>query len=200
MSDEHPHVQLGSHSLPVYRQPFTRITKRLGRVMDAVRGAADPDTGEVDTAAFVLGLGDRVYETIETFIPNLPDRMPQYEFMGYPDRESYERGEEPPDQTHETKNRAPSFPELLDAFEAFIEVNGGKRLLDMLGKVFDPAMLRAEMSLMLSDWRERAGSTGSPSSPGPSTRSPQNGSTTTGPTGEPLAASQPLASGSPTLN
>lgn len=195
---EHPHVQLGSHSLPVYRQPFPRITKRLGRVLDALRGSADPDTGELDTAAFVLGLGDRVYETIETFVPNLPDRMPKYEFMGYPDRESYERGEEPPEQSHETNNRAPSFPELLDAFECFIDVNGGKRFLDLLGRVFDQKMLKAEMSLMLSDWR--AASTGSPSSPGPSTESPQNGSTTTGPTGERRDDSLALASGSPTLN
>lgn len=195
-----PHVQLGSHSLPVYRQPHTRIIRRLGRVMDAFRGAADPETGEVDTAAFILGLGDRLYETMETFIPNLPDRMPQYEFMGYTSREAFERGEDPPDQTHETQNRAPSFPELLDAFETFVDVNGGKRFLDLLGRVFDPTMLKAEMSLMLSEWRERAASTGSPSSPGPNTESHLNGSTTTDPTEELRAASPPLATASPTLN
>lgn len=193
------HVTLGSHELPVYRQPFPRVTKRLGRVIGAVQDATD-ESGEVDQAAFIVGLGDRLYETMETFIPNLPDRMPKYEFMGYPDRESFDAGDEPPEQDHTTKNRAPSFPELLDAFETFIEVNGGKRFLDLLGKVFDPAMLKAEASLMLSEWRERADLTGSPSSPGPSTRSPQNGSTTTAPTVEPLDASPQLASASSMLN
>ena len=197
---EHPHVQLGSHSLPVYPQPQNRVIRRLGRVLDAMTGLS-ASGGQVDVAAFVLGLGDRLYETIETFIPNLPDRMPQYEFMGYPDRESFERGEEPPDQTHETKNRAPSFPEILDAFEVVIEVNGGKRFVDFLGSLFDLKILKAEMTMLLSDsLNPPAASTGSPSSPGPSTGSHQNGSTTTAPTGEPLAASQPLASGSPTLN
>lgn len=176
---EHPHVQLGAHSLPVYAQPWRRIVKRLERVFDALQEAVDA-SGEFSAEAFVGGLGGRLYETLTTFIPNLPDWLPEHEFNGYKTPEAYRL-----DQYDEADDPAPTFPQFIDAFDTIVGVNGGKRFLDALGKVFDPKMIRAEATLALSEWRER--STGSPSSPGTSGASPPNSSTPSTPTEDPLA-------------
>jgi hypothetical protein len=37
---EHPHVQLGEHSLPVYEQKWRRVVNRLGAVLDTTRMTA----------------------------------------------------------------------------------------------------------------------------------------------------------------
>lgn len=181
---EHPHIHLGLdkdgkaiHSLPCYPQPHRRIVKRLGGVLDALRDSADD--GGFDAERFVGGLGGRLYETLTTFVPKLPEFLPEHEFNGYASPVAWKE-----DRYDEDNDTSPSLPQFIDAFDTIIEVNGGKRFLALLGQVFDPGMLRAEMSLALSEWREGL-STGSPSSLGTSGESPPSGSTTTAPTAAP---------------
>ena len=175
------HITLGKgdweRTLPVYDQPWKRIVKRLGRVMDAVRGAVDPETGDFDGGKFVEGLGGRLYDTLTTFVPALPEFVPQWQFEGYVSPEAARE-----DRYDEDADPSPTFPQFVAAFEAIWVVNGGQKLTDYLGKVFDPKMLKAEASLALSEWRER--SIGSQNSPGEIEGSPTSGSTPSGPTEE----------------
>lgn len=186
MSDDHPHVQLGAHSLPVYPQPWRRVVKRLGRSLDAIR-AASGDEG-FDADVFVGALGGRLYETFEAFIPKLKEFLPEYEFNGYTSPVAWQN-----DNYDEDNDPSPTFPQFIDAVELFVEINGGNRFLAYLGKVFDPKMIRAEMSLALSEWREGL-SMQSPSSPGTSTESPPSGSTPTGQTAEASSGSSEIDS------
>lgn len=179
---DHPHVQLGAHSLPVYGQPWKRIVKRLARVMDTARDAVDPDAG-FDAEAFVGGLGDKLYETLTTFIPNLPEFLPEHEFNGYTSPQAWKE-----DRYDESNDPSPTFPQFITAFETVVDVNGGKKLIEYLGKVFDPKMLRAEASLFLSEWRERA-SAGLPNSLGENEASQRSSSIQTAPTEAPQASS-----------
>lgn len=193
-SEQHPHVQLGTHPLPVYEQAPMRIIKRLAKLRDAFTGALD-DTGEFDPQKFFSGLGTHVYYLFCTFIPNLPERMPEWEFWGYSSRDAYESGDFDPERDGK---EAATFTQWLDAFDVIVEVHGGKRFMDMLGGVFDPKLLRAEMSLALSEWRE---SIGSPSSPGRNGTSPPLNSGTTAPGSAELGGEeQESASASPTAN
>lgn len=182
MSD-HPHIELGSRSLPVYPQPHTRIVKRLGRVLDSLRDAVTPDGG-FDAGQLVkeLSLRGKLYETLVTFVPALPKHLPEHEFHGYTSPVAWAE-----DDYDEDNDPSPTFPQFIAAFKQIVNVNGGNDLLDMLGKVFDPAIIRAEMSLALSEWRE--GLTGSPSSLGTSGKSLQSSSTTTGQTPESASGS-----------
>lgn len=190
---DHPHVQLGSHSLPVYGQTWARVVNRLGRLYDSVRATGgELDTDNLDAGALVGFLGGRAYEALCIFIPNLPERMPEYEFAGYGSREAFDAGD-----YDENLDKAPTFPELIAAFETCFEVNGGKRFVSMLGGVFDPKLLRAEMSLALSEWREqRSGSLNSLSTSDGSTD--QSNSGTTDRISDALDTQPALANGSQT--
>lgn len=183
---DHPHAQLGDKSLPVYPQPWRRIVKRLGRVLDALQAASTEDGFEAEQ--FVGSLQGRLYETLVTFLPKLPEFVPEYEFNGYESPVAWTE-----DRYDEDKDKSPSLPQIIDAFDLIVEVNGGKRFLALLGRVFDPKMLRAEASLALSEWRERA-SAGLPNSPTTSTGSLPNASTTTDPTSERSAGSSEIDS------
>lgn len=183
------HVILGEHELPVYPQPPTRVTKRLGRLRDAFQGAVDERVG-LDKEQLLGGLGKRVYYLFVTFIPNLPERMPEWEFWGYSSRDAFEADDF--DEDRDGKGAA-TFPQWLDAFDAIVEVNGGKRFMDLLGKVFPAEILKAEMGLALSEWRE---STGSPSSLSTKAGSEaQTSSGTTVPTSDEPATSEPGSNG-----
>lgn len=182
---EHPHVGLGvkengeaAHDLPVYPQTWPRIVNRLGRLYDHVRkSGGELRTDDLDAQSLVAFLGEHTYEALCVFIPNLPQRMPEYRFAGFGSQDAFEARD-----YDERQDQAPTFPQMFTAFEICFEVNGGKRFLDMLGKAFDPKLLRAEMSLALSEWRE--GRSGSLSSPGANGPSLPTSSGTTDPTSE----------------
>lgn len=201
MSD-HPHVELGvlpngevPNRLPVYPQTWPRIVKKLGRLYDKVRASGASIDGEnLDAGALVASLGDYTYEALTIFIPNLPERMPEWKFAGYGSPDAAAAGD-----YDERLDQAPTFPQIIAAFETCFAVNGGKRFLDMLGGVFDPKLLKAEMSLALSEWRESQ-SIGSPSLP--STNSGSDQPTSSGTTDQTSAAPATEAesvSASPTL-
>lgn len=160
------HVALGQHTLPIYPQTPNRIIRRLGKVVDKVRHAVTPDG--VDPATLVGALGDDIYFVFETFIPNLSDRYPKHEFLGYASRDALDAEDYNEDAdivTGEQKSLAPTFPQYLDAFNVIVEVNGGKRFLDGLGKVLDLEAMKAQFTLGAMDLMDQV-STGSPSLPG----------------------------------
>lgn len=181
----HEHVELGQHNLPIYPQTPNRIIRRLGKVVDKVRGAVSPEG--VDPAALIASLGDDLYYVIETFVPNIRDNYPIHEFMGYPSRAAFETKDYDEDAdavSGSQKSLAPTFPQYLDAVDMIVAVNGGKRFLDTLGKALDLSAMRNQLTLSAMDAMDRV-STGSPSLPGTSGTSQP---TTSGPT-DPTSAS-----------
>lgn len=199
---EHPHVELGTlpdgqvpHNLPVYPQTWPRIVNKIGRLYDRVRDSGTAFEGDIDAAALIFMLGGHTYEALCIFIPNLPERLPEHEFAGYGSADAFAAKD-----YDERQDKAPTFPQLIAAFETCFQVNGGKRFLDMLKGVFDPKLLRAEMSLALSEWRESR-SIGSPSSLSTSDGSnPQTSSGTSDQTSDELDTEPESASESLTAN
>lgn len=190
---EHPHIQFGEHSLPIYEQAPMRIIRRIGKLRDAFVGAVD-DAGEFDPETLFSGLGERVYYLFVTFIPNLPERMPEYEFWGYPSRDAYDSGAFDEDRDGE---KAAKFTQWLDAFDVIVQVHGGKRFTDLLGKVLPAEILRAEIGLAFSEWREsrQIGSPNSLSTNDGSTDQTSSGMTGPG-SGERATEAPALANGS----
>lgn len=172
MSD---HVKLGQHNLPVYPQTPNRIIRRLGKVVDKVRNGGAISSEGVDPTLLVASLGDDIYYVFETFIPSISDHYPKYEFMGFPNRDAYDAqsyDEDADAVSGDHKSLAPTFPQYLDAFDVLIELNGGRRFLEALGKVLDLSAMKAQFTLGAMDLMDQA-SPGSPSLPGTSGTSQQ---------------------------
>jgi hypothetical protein len=176
---DHPKIQLGQHEVPVYPQRHAYLTNRLGRFVD-VLGSSWDGAGGVDDVVRLLG--GSVYDVLCALIPNLGNKMPEYEFRGFGSREAMDEG-----VYDEREDKSPTLPEIIVAFETAARVNRFDVFKALKGLV-DPKLLRAELSLKVSE----ALSTGSPSSPGTSGESNPNGSGTTGPTeGQPERGSEP---------
>jgi hypothetical protein len=146
--------------------------------MTALRAAAGDNA--LTGAAVIEIVGDRLYYVLCTFIPALPEWLPEHEFNGYASPQAYEQ-----DRYDEDEDKSPTFPQFLDAFDVIVEVNGGKRFLDMLGKVLDWDKIKTSLSTKASEWIEES-STPQPSLPGTSTESGPTSSTPTSPTPEPV--------------
>ena len=174
-------VKLGDTEYTVVEQPFPRLWRGINAI------AKDAGLGELelsDAETVVLLLGDKAYEALQLFIPNL---MAKWKFHGYESASSYEQEEFNPDS--EEAKHAPTLRQMILAFEAGIEVNGGKRLTDMVGKTLGPQLAQAARGLMAAEVSNRLAT--SPSTNGDS---PSESSTTTLPTTEePL----PVIEGSP---
>lgn len=174
------------HSLPVYAQSWTRVVKRLGSVLDGFQVAE----GEVDTTTIIqsLQIAGRLYDVFETFVPNIKDWLPEHEFNGYATPEDWRQN-----RYDEGKDNAPTFPQFIEAFDVIVDVNGGKRFMAMLGKVFPPTWVQTKLAEMVEDYQDsqRARSDGLPNSLTTSTESPQSSSTTTVPTeAQPASSSE----------
>lgn len=156
-------VKLGERSLPLVGQPWAAILHEFGAIYDRIReDGGELDTDHLDAAGIVGFLGKYAYDALEVFIPKLSDYdMPRWRFLGYRSRDAMDAGD-----YSRADDKSPSFPQIIEAFEAAFATNGGQRLIGMLGKVIEPEILRAETSLALSEWRERQ--SGSPNSPGTS--------------------------------
>lgn len=140
------------HDLPVYEQRQGKLLNRIGRFYDAIGALVNSEDGGVDGAAVVNALGPKLYEALCVFIPNLAQRMPEYEFWGYGSAEAYKVGREAYD---ENLDRSPSLPQLWLAFEVAFEVNGGPKFVGILKSVVDPKVMRAEVSALLSEGADR---------------------------------------------
>lgn len=192
---EHPHIELGRHSLPVYPQPPQRVIRRLGRLRDTFAGAVTSDGPDV--VALVEGLGDELYFAIETFVPNIRDRYPEHEFKGFPTQAAFDADEYSESQNTVTGDEldqhslSPTMPQYFDMADTIIEVNGGKRFLDLLGKVIELPALKPELTAQLLEYMERQ--SGSRSLPGGNGTSPPMSSGPSDPTPAELDTSESVA-------
>ena len=183
---DYPKIELGVdkdgdtvHVLACHPQRHAYIENRVGKFGDLLVGATDLEGADV--ASVVSMLGSRAYDLLCALVPNLGKHVPEWEFRGYGSREAYEAGE-----YVESEDRSPTFPQIVAAFETAIKVNRFD-VFKALRHMVDPKLLRAEMSLWLT---ERI-SNGSQSSPSPSGESPPSGFGTTDPTSDDESGSSP---------
>lgn len=132
-------ITVGTHTVSVVPQPVPYLEDRLGKYLGKLA-----DIGEKIDAESIIGLlGENVYEVLVTLVPELGERMPAYEFNGYPSREAYEqRGE----RTKESLGKAYTFPQLVDAFKTIVAVNQFNELERVMGWA-GKALMKAADSL-----------------------------------------------------
>jgi hypothetical protein len=179
-------VQLGGRDpieVAVVPQRHAYLQNRLGRFFDQLAGMAgslgdsDEDTSIGSVMAKVFG--DQVYEALCVFLPQLAKRMSKHEFAGYASPEALESL----DYDEELDN-SPTFPQIVDAFQAAVEVNRFDIFKAVLGKL-DPTLLTSALNVAAAETTSRL----LPSSPSPSDGlGPSTSSTTTDPTSSANAA------------
>jgi len=138
-------------------------------------------SGDLDAENVVGVMFGRGYQALIVLVPELEARMPEWQFAGCSSREALEAG----DHDIEALKRAPSAPQIREAFRVGLEVNGLEQMLQEVGKWVDPSLLRAAGNARLAEWLSKA----SPSSPPTSGASTSNDSGTSAPASDETALS-----------
>lgn len=111
-----PHVQLGTHSVPVYPQKVGRVLNRMGWIIELLAGA---DTMSAAPAQILMQVGgEGAYALLSLCVPNVEKHLPEWEFRGYASKERYDAGE-----YDDALDNSPEIPEVLTAIETSFEVN-----------------------------------------------------------------------------
>lgn len=133
-------VSLGKHhEVPVYPQPHARLTNHFNRWVVELGPALKEITVENGADEFLASIGSSAYDLFEILIPAYTKRCPYYEFCGYPSKEALEDSNY--ERTDADYDSAPTFPEILDAFQIAIKVNRFD-VLKILGSFIDPKVIR----------------------------------------------------------
>lgn len=172
-------VELGSDTYEVVPQPWVYLQHEI-REFGSGLGDLESfsDVGDIDT---VVGeLGDRAWELIRIFIPDL---MPKHRFMGYRSADAMEEGT----YDEEAARKAPTFAQIIDAVETSLRVNR-LDVIKRLKSVFPTDLIEAEIRRALAGKlieRSSGGTTASSISPSPNGESPSTPSIETSPTPQP---------------
>jgi len=134
-------VTLGEHTVPVYAQRHAYLANRLGRFVDDVLERV----GDLDASGLVEAMQQSSYELLCVVIPNLSQRMPEYEFRGFGSREAMDEG-----IYEEEADRSPTLPEIRAAFEAASKVNSFDVVRHLWG-VLDPSLLRGIVNAQVAE-------------------------------------------------
>lgn len=136
----------GAEDFRVIDQPHAYLLPRIDGVLRAMFG----DESNLTAERIALSLGDGVYDALTGFLPDLPKRIKRWHFLGYATREDMESGAElDPD----TVMRTPSLPQIANAIDTGIEVNG-KEVLEKIFLVVDPLVLREIVGDRLKAWND----------------------------------------------
>lgn len=147
MEDAPATVRLGEHDVPVYPQRWRYAVNKLGATVTSFVSSGQEITAE----NFAVFAGDKVYDVLCALIPNLPKRMPRWEFEGYVSAEAAQRSAANPDadEYDPETGREPDFAQIVGAVEAAWKVNR----LDVLGglkAIVDPTMLKAQINALVA--------------------------------------------------
>jgi hypothetical protein len=177
-------VELGSDAYDVVPQPWVYLQHEI-REFGAGLGnlEAFADIGDLDTV--VADLGDRAYELIRIFIPDL---MPKHRFMGYRSVDAMEEGT----YDEEAARKAPTFAQIIDVVETSLRVNR-LDVISRLKSVFPTDLIEAEVrralaGKLIEQSQESGGTIDSSISPSPNGESPSSSSTGMSPTPQPAAS------------
>lgn len=171
-------VQLGEHTFRACAQPHAYLIHHVpGIVAELLEQTEGDELGGSDLVAL---LGESIYDVLGVFLPKeLRAKIPPWEFHGYPTKQAWQ------DHAYdeETARRTPTLPQITNALETCIALNGGDVFRKMFGWL-DPKPIRAAISLRIADsiWQE------SPSSP------PVNGTSASTSSGEPVPTPAPSGS------
>lgn len=132
-------VELGAHTYTVRARPLPRVFRALSGLQGRLQGV-DTDRG-MDAA--IVSLGDQAHDLLRVFIPDL---MGKPEFSGFASERAMEEGED----DDAAMDRAPTFPQIIEAFEAAFRVNGGERVGELAGKVLGPEVAKVVQRLALA--------------------------------------------------
>lgn len=164
-------VTLGAREYTLVPQPHAVILRKFPKVFADAQDLGSMEIDSID--GVIMLLGDRVYDALKLFIPNL---MSKHEYHGFVSQEAMDAGSF--DEGYAMEH-APTLPQVFDAFETAMEVNGGKRLTALLGKALGPEVSRAMRSFVVAQMRVRLSemSLNSPSQQGGSETSTPSGTT-----------------------
>lgn len=123
-------LPLGKIEVEVMDQPWAYLTHELqDTALKVFEDFDDLDSPET----LVRFLGSGIFDVLAVFYPDqIPSLMPRHEFEGFATETAYKAGQY--DRDWARKN-GPSFPQIVAALTAALEVNGGddfKRLIGLL--------------------------------------------------------------------
>lgn len=151
-------ITLGDRTYQLVPQRIGRIRRKLGEVISLLAEAEAEAPAEI---------GDRLYEGLQVFIPDLD---PKWKLLGYRSESAMEA-----DQYEEEADRSPTPPQIADTIEAIFNLHGGDRLVRLLKNAIGPeairAFLRTEALTRLSERSPRSAPQNGPSAPTSSTPS-----------------------------
>lgn len=149
-------ITLGTTEFEAIDQPHAYLIHELSGFVDGLIGSGvDLD----DTQGIVRFVGDGMYGVLAVFYPDLAKRLPAHEFAGFPSASAHAAGE----YDREYARKTPTFPQIVAAFEAAVEVNGGDYFRKALGLV-DPKLLKAVMTQATAGYLSRTSESSPPTS------------------------------------
>lgn len=135
-------VTLGTAKVPVYQQSWQRLRRLIPReltseefdkLQQAAGDGADQDASNV-LASQLAVIDQKVYRLLVLLVPNLAQEIPEYRWYGYQSREAMDAGGEPDE---DIERDLPGLDDIVLAFDKALEVNGFKRLFELLQLVRD---------------------------------------------------------------
>jgi len=171
-------VQFGDRKYEVQPQRIGRLRRKLGAIAELTGNAAMGETPD--------DLGGSLYEALKVFVPDL---APEWELLGYMNSEDFEHRADK-DWTESAydadADKSPTTEEVEAMLSAIYRVNGGERLVRLLGKFIDPETVRRQIRRIQAQaiLNQAEASKQSPNSPPPSGESEETNSLTLVPTPE----------------
>lgn len=135
-------ITLGEHEIEVFPQRHAYLTNKLGKY---VQKLAESDLDLGDASGVASFLGGEAYDLLAVLLPQYAKRCPRYEFLGFDSQEACDK-----DEYDEDKDKSPTFPEIVNAFTVSATVQRFDTL-KLLGKVFDPKLLRGWMNAQIAE-------------------------------------------------
>lgn len=156
-------IELGEESYTLKARPMPRVVRALFGLQGQL-GSLDDGADLSDAGAVVAVLGDQAHAFLRIFIPDL---MPAWKFEGFASQGAKDAGE----VDEQAEEKAPTFPQVLEAVEAIFRVNGGERLKQIVGKLLGETaadLMRRRMvavvSQRLQSWLSTNGASTPPTS------------------------------------
>lgn len=143
-------VKIGAREYTLVPQPVAIVLRKLPLLAQGTEELGKLAEEDVSSMAMLVSLlGDRVYDTMRLFIPEL---APTHELLGFSTKAAMEA-----DDFDElfAKDHSPTTPQIIQAFDVAMAVNGGTRLKDVLGNVLGPELTRAIRSFVVAQLRVR---------------------------------------------
>jgi hypothetical protein len=169
-------IKLGAREYTLVPQPIAVVLRKLPLLAQGTQDLGEMGVEGISSMEVLVGLlGDKVYDALRLFIPEL---APNHELLGFSTRAAMDADEF---DEEFAKQHSPTSPQIFQAFDVAMLVNGGTRLKDVLGNVLGPELIKAMRSFVVAQLRVRL-SQMSQNLPEPNGVSPSTSSGTSAPT------------------